>query len=256
MIHIQNKHFRYQINEAGFLHLAATVLRARSEMDYYKTHNIVNRGIDEFSCRNEVDKKGYRAIETICKILNQEKVNYRFIEAGEKYATIIVDPAMYESLHRIIQKNGEIKKHIHPYSSMFSYAFLYQMREFELYEYEGFYFEVFFQLPCMSLTPMTWIPLDRRIQSIIWSSEGVGTNNTIDPRCYYIFRLCWAVFKDKGFSAYTRSVLAKYNYVLADKEFLECIRLVFFQFSSLLVELLSRDDYESIIPSYFGFENY
>lgn len=37
LIHVQNKHFRFLIGEKGFLELAATILRAYSEMQYYKT---------------------------------------------------------------------------------------------------------------------------------------------------------------------------------------------------------------------------
>jgi hypothetical protein len=45
LIHVQNKHLRYLINQNGFMEFASTILRAREEMLFFK------------SCNSEINKK-------------------------------------------------------------------------------------------------------------------------------------------------------------------------------------------------------
>ena len=131
------------------------------------------------------------------------------------------------------------------------------MRPFELICIDNIYCEIFFQLPCMSLTPFTWMPLDKIIQELIWSSCDIKDKlRIINPVCLYIYRLCWAVFKDKGFSAYTCEVLRNNRNVLDEKIFYECLSKVFFNFSDELISLLNEELFDEIIPHYRKFNKY
>lgn len=258
IIHIQNKHFRYLINESVFLNFAATVLRAKSEMDYFKTHNVVNRSPQEFQQHELPDESTFTVLHRLEKIFCAIGIDYRYIEAGKRYITLVVDCKCYDRFEEAMKKEADIKKYAHPYGETFGYTFLYQMKEFELYRIDEVYMEVYFQLPCMSLTPSTWIPLDRRIQALSWkeSVDNEVSKRVLDRRCYYIYRLCWAVFKDRGFSNFTIAVLSENKMILNDREFVECLRLVFFNFTEELIELLRNDKYSMIIPAYFAFQKY
>lgn len=258
VIHVQNKHFRYLINEKGFMNLATTFLRARSEMDYFKSHHIINRSMEEFEEREEADGHTYAALEEYAEILKAAGIDYRFIETGKKYVTFIVDNNFYRDFRKVMDSQKRYKKWEHPFGNLYGFQFLYQLREFEIYEKDGVYIEIYFQLPCMSLMPKIWIPLDRRIQGLVWKEHGQNISGVdyLSVKPIYIYRLCWAVFKDHGFSAYTRKILSENKSALKEMEMVECLKLVFFKFTDDLVELLERECYDQIIPSYYSFDKY
>lgn len=258
VIHIQNPHFRYLINEKAFMNLASTVLRARSEMDYFKSHHITNRRMEELPERQEADEHTYAVLREYAKLLHDAGIDYRYIEAGRNYITIIVNNDCYKEFRKVMDGRPEYKRWEHPYGDLFGYQFLYQVREFQLYEKDGVYMELYFQLPCMSLMPKIWIPLDRMIQRLTWSERETDPDGVdcLDKRCLFIYRLCWAVFKDQGFSAYTRKILMENSPVLKDPVTIECLKMVFFKFTDELVELLNNGDYDQVIPAYYSFDNY
>ena len=254
LIHIQNPHFRYLINEKGFLNLASTVLRAKAEMEYAKGNPPLKSETkaDRLTASSRVNEK----TAWLAGALAEEQVDYRLIETGDRIATFLVDPGAKKAFRALMEKK-ECSRKEHPYGKLFGYTYLYQMKEFELYESGGYYFEVYYQLPCMSLTPQTWIPLDRAIQKNAWerqdTEEGI---RVLDDRSYYIYRLCWAVFRDGFFSGRTAAELEQRKQLLQDEPFLQLLGTVFFRFTGPLAKLLAEGKYEEIIPEYYRFADY
>ena len=196
------------------------------------------------------------SVKRFASMLDEAGIDYRLIETGDRYAAIMVKDECYSAYSDMLRRKN-IGRYEHPYGKMYGYRFLYGMRPFELVGIDDIYCEIFFQIPCMSLTPRSWIPLDRIIQSLAWESfsdrDGV---KTVNPVCLYIYRLCWAVFMDGGFSENTLSVLEENSSVLDEKIFHDCIRMVFFRFSDELAGLLREKSFDEIIPRYWKFIQY
>ena len=254
LIHVQNTHFRYLLKEKDFLNLAATILRAKTEMDYIKSHPPIKQEL--LPNRLEKSERVNDFTISVSELFSKNKINYRLIETGNKLCTYLIDPNQYDETHLILT-NNQYEKLEHPYGNLFGYQFLYQMKEFELYEKKDVFLEIYFQLPCMSLTPKTWIPLDRSIQKYAWEKSVTESNIFIlDDLTYYIYRLCWAIFKDGFFSNRTIFELEKRVYVLQEKNLKDLMETVFFRYTNTLITLLKNKEYDEIIPGYYRFSAY
>ena len=129
------------------------------------------------------------------------------------------------------------------------------MRPFEMLKYEDTYVEIMFQLPCMSLTPKTWIPVDRKIQSRVWECSS-SVAPVLDGICYLIFKICWSIFKSGYFTAQSKKVMNSLLGIIDMQTFKELAELVFFNYSNTLITLLTEERFDEIIPSYFAFREY
>ena len=97
-----------------------------------------------------------------------------------------------------------------------------------------------------------WMPLDKKIQTHIWDNTELELNS-ID---FYIYKLVYAFFFDRAFTSKTISYLEKMESVLQDDMFKELLQMVFFKYSSHLIEKLSRKEYYDLIEDYFSFLDY
>jgi len=257
LIHVQNKHFRYLLKEKHFLQLASTILRAKCEMDYYKSTKIqkIQRAfIESHQVPRDEDRK---VTYNICEEFEKRSIDYRMIEVGRKYVTIIVNNSFYEQFQEMVVADSSIKKCIHPYSEQLGYIYLYQMRAFELYLVQDTYVEIYFQLPCMSLTPQNWIPLDQAIQSRVWErQESADGIRHMDALSYCIYRICWSVFKKEAFSKYDIELLSRNIELLQADESRKLLEKVFFNYTENMLELMEKNAYTEIIPAYYAFNNY
>lgn len=250
VIHIQNKHFRYLLNLNDFLRTAAAILRSKKELDYIKTHpNIETR---DLSLNTELVLDRSINADSFLDFLDKEKINYKYIEECPRLKTIIINPSDWKKAHNLFISGKSFTVLKHPYSSFFGYAFLYQMKEFDLIKYDNKYYEIFYQLPCHSLTPKTWIPLDNLIQRAAWEND----EKILDDKIYYVYRLCWAIFKDQAFSLNTINTLIYNKHVLKDKDFIEYLKPVFFNFSDKLLDLLKSEKFDEIVIDYRTYNNY
>ena len=253
-IHIQNEKFRFALSEEAFIEFSAMILRARDQINFHRNNHEVLRSTPKSELPKLIPPSEDTLISAnqLSSLLNVLSVRHKFIEAGERYATFIVNHEDYDSYRKVLTQNS-IKQYYHPYGKFFGYKFLYQMRPFELLKINDTYCEIFFQLPSMSLHPMTWMPLDKMIQSLVWNDNG---SRTINPVCLYIYRLCWALFNDKGFSERTVDTLRKNKHVLKEKIFSECMSKVFFRFTDKMISLLESESFDEIIPAYRKFSDY
>lgn len=248
VIHVQNPHFRYLIDEQGFLDLATTILRAREEMYYFKDNNK-----NESSRENDMPVINDYSL-TQKKIINELSYhNYRVIENTESLLSIIVNPSERKHLHEFFDSHSSYVRLEHPFSKKFGFIYLYQMHEFELYKMGSDYIEVFYELPSYSLTPNTWMPLDKKIQKHIW---GDGQGIELGEIDFYIYKLAYAIFWEHKFTKKTIEHLKMRQHVLDDDLFKELLQTVFFKYSSRLIEKLQDNEFSQIINDYFSFLDY
>ncbi len=256
LIHIQNPHFRFLISEQGFLDLAGTVLRAKSEMDYFKKKGAA-KSFEERSAHVEPGENTRKAEEHFCRELEEQEIDYRLLERNDRLLTLIIHPQSVERYTAFRDKNPGVRRCEHPYGELFQYRFLYRMRPFELLRYEDVYFEIYFRIPCMSLVPKTWIPLDKMIQQRVWESPcGAEGHKEIDPIARYIYRLCWCIFTKEGFAEHDGAYFDANRGLLDRQELRDCLEVVFFQYTPTLLAILRDGDYGSIIRSYYSFDQY
>ena len=257
VIHVQNKKFRYLFKEMDFLNLSANILRAKSELEYIRKDK---KRLDIKKTNVSIlqnTKASKRTIENFCDLLINDRVEYRIVEIGEKYASVIVLPEDYQKFKRVIEKNEGFTRLQHPYGELFGYTYLYQMKPFHLYKYQEIYLEIMFQLPCMSLTPKTWIPLDKKIQSHVWTLETKRNNyKYLDDISYFVFKVCWAIFKDGYFNNECVDIIKSLQISINDCKLKELFALIFFSFTDTLCDLLANEQYDNIVEAYYTYTNY
>lgn len=253
LIHIQNKKFRYLLTEKDFYHLSAMVMRSWSEFSYLKHKKPVTHKITAIE-RSSISAS--KIIDRIVPAFNKFSVEYRILDSKDSLLSIVVkDRDLDLAVNSLVSAGA--KKKAHPMGEEFGYQFLYQMHPFLMYEIGECDVELYCQLPCRSITAKTWIPLDRAIQNRLWSfKKQVEDVDWSDDICRYIYLLCWAIFVDQGFSPHIETAL-KSSTALLDNEGIEGLfSTVFFNYSSVIIDKLKTNDFESIIPDYYGFINY
>lgn len=257
VIHVQNKHFRYLLKENDFLKLASEILRAKSELDYMRNCYSKKGKIADFKSKIHIQRNSGEHVYQISNLLQINEIDYRVIECGAGYVSILLHYSDYAKLKMLCKRNREISVLWHPYGKMFGYSFIYQMNPFELIKFKNTYYEFMFQLPCASLTPKTWIPLDRVIQELAWNNKDLkGEIYYLDDISFYIYRVCWAVFKDKNFSEKTKTLLENLQDHISWEVLYQYMKLVFFSYTSQLISLLQDKRYDEIITDYFMFDDY
>lgn len=256
LIHIQNKKFRYLLTEQDFYHLSAMVLRSWSEFSYIKSKKIEQKQEDEFRRRDAISGETVALVRTISHDFENDGIEYRILDVQDRLITIIVKEDFLNAAQSYFRKH--MKQYYHPYGSICHYKFLYQMKPFLMYKGDDDRaVELFCQLPCASITPQTWIPLDRKVQGHLWATTNIidGTK-WADVMCQYIFHLCWAIFHNMGFSPFSKAFLRENKECLNSDEMIDMLSLVFFNYTSDLVETLQTEDFDSIIPNYYSFIGY
>lgn len=256
LIHIQNKKFRYLLTEHDFYHLSAMVLRSWSEFSYIKDKKIEQKSEVEFHVRDSVSDNTFQQVLHLSKDFDEKGVEYRVLDMQNKMVTVVVKESDLHTVQSYLGKR--MKQYYHPFGIINHYHFLYQMNPFLLYKAEDdLFLEIYCQLPCASITPKTWIPLDRTIQSHLWNNSNVIEGiKWADVMCQFVFHLCWAIFHNLGFSPFSRSFLKDNKECVEESEMVEMLSLVFFNYTSELIRYLKADDFDSIIPNYYSFKNY
>jgi hypothetical protein len=256
IIHIQNDGFRYALTEKDFYHFAGMILRSWSEFRYIKEHWADNVKPKSLKVREPVSPQTLDILKDFASQLENAKVDYRVLDVQNKMITMMTRHSDVARLGEIL-KGKRFKQCIHPMGKKRGYRYLYRMNEFLLYKYKGIYLEFYFQLPCASLTPRTWMPLDLAIQTRLWEqNERKNGLLWVDNLNQYLFHLCWAIFSNSGFSPYEKEFLASHKAVLEELEFARLTSLVFFKFTPDLLRLLKEDRFDDILPSYYQFSNY
>lgn len=248
IIHIQNKDFRLEMYEREFLRMAATVLRAKSELDYFKDKEKNKKyPVAEGGARTEAPG----ADDPVLKALKEKNIAYRLADCRKGVITLVVDMPKKQRFSKVC---AGLKKRVHPYCVELGYVYLYKLTPFELYEKKGVLYQIYRQLPCCSLTPKTWIPLDRMIQAEVWDTADERDGITyMAAHLRYIYRLCRAVFLKRAFNEADVEELTALEKVLDDERTTELMSKVFFEFTPVMTEMLKKHEYGEIISRYLSF---
>ena len=257
LIHIQNRDFRYLMSEKSFIQLLTTILRAREEKNYYKANFPRVREEERLRHFEKKNERTDAVVGSLAAAFQRSGLRFRLVDCGARFATFLIHSDDFQRWRNAMNGLKDFKKTKHVFGPSMGYEFLYQMRPFELYRTGDFYAEFYFQLPCMSLTPKTWIPLDRKIQRRVWEQHRTEAGiPVLDSVCACIYRLCWAVFYRGFFSEKDRAGLDACPDALEDPALPELLKAVFFQFAPRMLELLRARDYDAIIPEYYAFDQY
>lgn len=257
LIHIQNRDFRYLMTEKSFIQLLATILRAREEKNYYKANFPHVREEERLRRFEEKNDRTDAVVRSLSEAFQRIGLRFRLVDCGARFITFLIDDDDFQSWQKLMKSLPDFRRTKHVFGTSMGYDFLYQMRPFELYQAGEIYTEFYFQLPCMSLTPKTWIPLDRKIQRRVWEQHCTeGGIPVLDSVSACIYRLCWAVFYRGFFSEHDSLMMNALSDALEDAAFPDLLRSVFFQFAPRMLELLQTRNYDAIIPEYYAFDQY
>jgi len=140
--------------------------------------------------------------------------------------------------------------------------FLYGVNKFEFFiNKDNVLLDLNYQLACRSLNAGEWIPLDRKIQDSAWEDKKL---NKIDGFAYYSLGM-----EDEFVALVTRSVFDKKEFqkgyikridelinVIDVNDVIAKFQLIFFKFTSVLLSMLKKRQYEMILDQYISFKEY
>lgn len=188
--------------------------------------------------------------------LSAKGVDCRLVRADERLTTILVKEKFHARVPKLM-KSLKYKALLHPYSKLYGYRIMYQMKEFQLYVFGDALLEIYFSLPCESLTDKTWIPLDKLINDSIWERQTERDGiPCLDPHSDFIYRLTQCVFSRKAFDEQSRAYFREALPGLDSEDLHEKLRAVFFKFTDPLLALLREGAFDRIVPDYNSFTDY
>ena len=249
-IHIQGDTLRYEFPEKHFLQIALLTLRANSELEYIKTHKIKYNDI-----RLRPSPDTIPNIENFQLLSIFRTLPHLIVETRDNVVTILVKckPADVKSLMR---KNKASQK-LHPYCKYYGYKYIYQLQQFMMFKKDKKYYEVIFQLPCLSLTHKTWLPLDKSIQDFAWNNPKILNNKSlINDETYLIYRIANSIFHQYIFTESDIEYLNMNHHLLYIDSVSVMLSLVFFKYTEKLLFLLRNKQYNNIVADYFLFIAY
>lgn len=183
-------------------------------------------------------------------------IHYRIVEIIDNRMTILCLKQDYVIIEQILKENGYFKL-IHPFSKYHGYRYEYQLTEFLLYSNEYNQIEIFFEIPCMSLTPKVLIPLDKMIQKYAWEMPDVENKRFyINPKVYMVYLISNAIFRKKMFEKKERIWIIRNKQNLEDKQTYEMLCKVFFKFTDTLIDKINKEQFDDVYKSYITFCSY
>jgi hypothetical protein len=155
-------------------------------------------------------------------------------------------------------------KHSHDYideKNIDHFIFLYNMFPFEMYKNKisKMIIDVCYQLNCKSINNGEWMPLDQKINDSVWSTRKFNNKfhwyelNVEDQLIHLIIR---SIFYKKNFS---NEYIEEINGLLKNVNIIKLehkLDLIFFRFSSNLLNMIKEKNFHEIIDNYHRFSNY
>lgn len=253
VIHVQNNKFRYLLTEGDFYKVASDIMRASVELNYIKTH-LPTSYADMIPKESKEPSKVTEFV--FLEDIKKEEVEYRILEVRNHIITVLIKPDCYKQFKKLAKKCN-MKRLEHPFGKRHGYKFLYQMKEFVIYEKDGWYYEVMCQLPCKSLTPKMWMPLDLCVQTALWETkrEQDGYHYVADEEMW-IYRMTRSMFTSIEITKKDKEFLEKYKSVLTSDTLRHKLSLIVFGFADRLIELCKQGEYDKVITEYYTYKEY
>jgi len=176
----------------------------------------------------------------------------------KKDIDILVRPENKAEIHALLLANrfSEIQ---HPYANDIR---LYGVDPFRKYKNpEGLLIDINFQAVVRSLDQGQWVPLDQAIQQELWLKKQYvpfGAEQIPMPadEDLFVLTLSRCIFDKKDFTAWHRDLLSQMLEKCDIEQLRKKLDLVFFNFASRLIDLVSIGEFDEIIPSYLSFSDY
>lgn len=176
----------------------------------------------------------------------------------DKDVDILVRPEMRHKIHNHLL-NNKFKCVKHPLRYDIR---LYGVDEFKMYVSDtGVKVDINFQVAVRSLDRGQWIPLDQDIQNSIWADKkkimlGDVAVQMPSDEDLFVLTISRCVFDKKIFSTWHAKLLSAIILRCDINAIEKKLRLIFFSFTNRLLEIIRREQYESIIIEYLKFSEY
>lgn len=175
---------------------------------------------------------------------------------------ILVHESDIRQFEEFMQANN-FDAHTPPLGRENGWNFAYQLPEYQFWKYKEdrytFYIDASFKLSCKSLTPRTWIPLDRCINDDIWEKRVYDSLNhwwIMDDETILIYLLVRSIFDKREFrEGYMEGIEARKS-LLNHADVRHKLSKIFFNYSDLLIEQIMSGNYSNVIRNYFTFTDY
>ena len=218
---------------------------------YYIDKGVVNRF---FELLNENNIK-YILIKNICEELPNKLQNGKDID-------ILVNKQDEEKFEQVMNMDGFIIQK-HPYGKDNGWQFLYGLKEYKKWkkkdcEYD-FYIDVSFELSCGSLTPRTWIPLDKSIQKYIWENRKWDEENRwwiMDVNARYVYYIVRCMFDKKIFSEEYIYMIENEQTRIDEKVVHWMLKLIFFGATEEIQTVIREKKYDEVMEKYISYSKY
>ena len=253
VIHIQNKKFRYLLTESDYHKVSSDIMRAAVELDYIKQH--VPEPDDKMTPKEEGKASEVTEFEFL-QTLNEQGFDYRILELRDHFATILVNPSEYKKFRKFA-KTKKVRCLEHPFGKRHGYIYLYQMKEFAVYQDGDYYYEVMCQLPCKSLTPKMWMPLDKCVQHALWETKRMENGYPyVEEEEAWIYYMTRCIFTKHAFENTDIQKLHVVETGLDHETLRHNLEPMVFEVADRLIALSKDRRYEDIMKAYFSYREY
>jgi hypothetical protein len=202
---------------------------------------------------NNLNAAGLRYI--LIRNINSELPNN--LRIGKDIDLLVPYNERSKFINFLIEKGFKNIRHPH-----FNDIFLYSANKFEFFvNKDNVLLDLNYQLACRSLNAGEWIPLDQKIQDSAWKNKKI---NKIDKFTYYSLGM-----EDEFVALVTRSIFDKKEFqkgyikridglinVIDVNDVTAKFQLIFFKFTSVLLSMLKKRQYETILDGYISFSEY
>lgn len=197
------------------------------------------------------------ALKSFCDLLEKNKIEYVVIEKFANKYELLVKPIYSKQIEKILKKD-HYKKILHPYGNEYGYKLIYQMHNFLIYEKENVYFEISFELRCLSLMDKIWMPLEKTIQESIWTDKTKDEHNIyhMDHINYLIYVLTRSIFLKKKFTENDIAIIEEIFPFVQKKQLTDKLDVIFFSFANVLFESIKNREYDQIVSNYETYIEY
>ena len=206
-------------------------------------------------------------IKSFFNLLNSNGVNYVLIKNdGEliPYSVedgsdidILVNPSDYEKYRVLLRSNGYTEEH----GEHDKYFFVYNLRPDIYAKKDDCYFHAYDRFSCVSFTNMgkSRVPLSKCIQDRIWKEKRWDESNQwwiMDDITILLFLIIRSILDKREFRIKYRNEIEKRITLIDSDEFIKICRMVFFNFTPVLIKSIKDKHYDKIIKEYQSFSDY
>lgn len=194
--------------------------------------------------------------------LNITEINYVRLscDSNSMYGTdeaMVIEESKRKDFHLWMKQGGYFQVE-HSEGKEAGFTYLYSMYPVECWIIDGNKsISVFYQFGCHGIQYKTYVPLDKSINNYLWNNRVIKNNvYSMSDEVELIFEIVQCVFHYKEFDEELIKAIEIKKELLDRKSVANMLDLIFFKFSSKLIELVNRHQYNEIINRYITYKEY